>query len=503
MEQIKHRGDFIDGNFIKPARIDGEFVKLSPSDLDDTVMSVSYGYDSVDLAVEAARKAFRPWADLHQGDRVSMVMKAKEKIAERAEELARVISRETGKPLWESKTEVAAMMNKFEITRGHSLKHIEQVRVEGATPTADGFVRYRPRGVMAVIGPFNFPGHLPNGHFVPALMTGNTVVFKPSELTPATGQLLAEIFDSAGLPPGVINLVQGEGETGSRLADHPDVDGVLFTGSYDVGLKIKEKTLHQFWKILALEMGGKNATIVWEDADIDKAIFETLQGAFLTAGQRCSCTSRVLLHKSIAGEFMERFYEAAKKVRIGHWEQEDVFMGPLISEKAVEKYLRFQEIAQREGAERIMRGKVYEGDFRGHYVTPSIYKVKKYDENSVYQKSEIFGPNVCVYEVDDLDEAISINDGPQFGLVTSIFSKSRSTYERVLQRAKVGLVNWNRTTNGASSKLPFGGMGKSGNDRPTADFAVYYCTVPVASLEDEGLFDPKAARLPGLEFQVP
>ncbi len=499
MKELKYRGDYINGKFTIPERRDGEFKKVSPADLEDTVLRVEFGYDSIDQAVAAARTAFSSWSQLTLGDRVATVMKAKQKIAERAEELAQVISRETGKPLWESKTEVGAMMGKFDVTKDHSLKHVAEVKIDKATPTADGYVRFRPRGVMAVLGPFNFPGHLPNGHFVPALMTGNTVVFKPSELTPATGQLLAEIFEAAGLPAGVFNLVQGGPETGSRLVDHQGVDGVLFTGSYDVGLKIKEKTVHQFWKILALEMGGKNATMVWKDADLNKAVYETLLGSFLTAGQRCSCTSRILLHKSIADQFVERFYQAAKDIRIGHW-SEDVFMGPLISEKAVEKYLRFQEIAQREGAEKIMRGKVYEGSRRGHYVTPSIYRVDGYNPESVYQKSEIFGPNVCIYEVDDLEEALHIHEGPQFGLVAAVFSKDRQVYEQVLSRAKVGLVNWNRTTNGASSKLPFGGMGKSGNDRPAADFAVYYCTVPVASLEDAPEFDPAAAKTPGLEY---
>jgi succinylglutamic semialdehyde dehydrogenase len=499
VEEIKFRGDLIGGEFTLPERVDGQFLKQSPADLSDTILRVEFSYDHIDQAVKAARKAFADWSMLQPSDRVAAVMRVKEELSKRADEMAEVISRETGKPLWESKTEVNAMLNKFDITKEHSLKHVADVRLENALPKVDGYVRYRARGVMVVLGPFNFPGHLPNGHFVPALMTGNTVVFKPSEFTPATGQILAEIFSAAGLPTGVFNLVHGGGETGSRLADHHGVDGVLFTGSYDVGLKIKEKTLTHFWKILALEMGGKNATMVWEDADLNKAIFETLQGSFLTAGQRCSCTARIILHRKIAQEFTERFYEAAKKIRIGHWSRDDVFMGPLISEKAVEKYLRFQEIAQREGAEKVMRGKVFEAEHRGHYVTPSIYKVAKYDPSSVYQKSEIFGPNVCLYEVDDLDEAIAINDGPQFGLVASVFTKDRKNYERVLQRARVGLVNWNRTTNGASSKLPFGGLGKSGNDRPAADFAVYYCTVPVASLEDVNPFDT-SAKMPGLEF---
>jgi succinylglutamic semialdehyde dehydrogenase len=277
------------------------------------------------------------------------------------------------------------------------------------------------------------------------------------------------------------------------------VDGVLFTGSYETGLKIKQKTLEQYWKILALEMGGKNATIVWNDADLNKAVHDTVVGAFMSTGQRCSGTSRVILHDEIADQFVERFYETAKKLTIGHW-KDNPFMGPLINAGAVEKYLRFQEIASREGAERLMRGKALDLDHQGYYVTPSICLVPEFREDSVYQKTEIFGPNVSIYRTRDLEHALKINRSTGYGLVTAIFSKSKQVYEDVLLGARTGLVNWNRTTNGASSRLPFGGFGKSGNDRPSADFAVLYCTMPVASLEDPTPLDLKSSP-PGLNFQ--
>ena len=334
---------------------------------------------------------------------------------------------------------------------------------------------------------------------MPALATGNTVVFKPSELTPAVGQLMAQIFHEAHFPQGVFNLVQGLAETGKRLVADESVDGILFTGSYETGQKIKQATFEHHWKLLALEMGGKNATIVWNDADINKAIYESVIGSFVSAGQRCSCTSRVILHKDIADKFIQKFYDTAKKLTIGYW-RDNPFMGPLINAEAVEKYLRFQEIAQREGAERLMRGKALDSERSGYYVTPSICLVKEFKPESVYQKSEIFGPNVAIYTVDDFDEALKINDSTGFGLVASVFTKSRALYEEAALRARVGLVNWNRTTNGASSRLPFGGIGKSGNDRATAHHAVYYCTVPVASLEDEGPFDTKG-QLPGINYE--
>ncbi|HVK62494.1 MAG TPA: aldehyde dehydrogenase family protein, partial [Bdellovibrionales bacterium] len=401
---------------------------------------------------------------------------------------------------WEAHTEVKAMIGKIDITLDNSLKLVQDERVEGALPGVDGYVRHNPRGVMAVLGPFNFPGHLPNGHIVPALATGNTVVFKPSEMTPAVAQVMAQIFHEAQFPPGVFNLVQGLAETGKRLVSDEHVDGILFTGAYETGQKIKQATFEHHWKLLALELGGKNATIVWDDADLNKAIYESVIGSFVTAGQRCSCTSRIILHKSIAEKFIDKFYDTAKKLTIGYW-KDDPFMGPLINADAVEKYLRFQEIAQREGAERLMRGKALDTGRSGYYVTPSICLVPQFKPDSVYQKSEIFGPNVAIYQVDDFDEALHINQSTGFGLVTSVFTKQRELYEETRLRGRTGLVNWNRTTNGASSKLPFGGIGKSGNDRATAHHAVLYCTVPIASLEDQTGFDPKAPQLPGVNYQ--
>ncbi|MCX7978235.1 MAG: succinylglutamate-semialdehyde dehydrogenase [Bdellovibrionaceae bacterium] len=495
-----YKGDFIHGTFVKVQHPDGEIENRSPGDLSDLLMRVPFSREHVQKAVSAAKEAFLPWARLPFEERKAHLLKLKDVFEKNLELIAEIISRDTGKPLWDSTTEAKALASKIEITINHSMRLIREERISNALPGVDGVIRFKPRGVMAVLGPFNFPMHLPNGHIIPALLVGNTVVFKPSEQTPSAGQFYAELIEKAGLPAGVFNLVQGDGETGRQLACSENVDGVLFTGSYDVGLKIKQETLTHYWKILALEMGGKNATVVWDDANLDKAIYETLVGAFMSTGQRCSCTSRIILHDKIADEFTERFYQAAKRLTVGYW-KDNPFMGPLINAQAVDKYIRFQEIANRENCESMMRGKPLELPRRGFYVTPSIHLVKKFDPGSVYQKSEIFGPNVAIYRSSDFDETLKIVNSTGYGLVMSLFSKDRGLYSKSLLEAKVGLLNWNRTTNGASSKLPFGGMGKSGNDRPSADMAVQYCTVPVASLEDEGGFDPEK-MLPGISFEV-
>ncbi len=497
-DSLEFKGDYVDGAFLVAENEDQSWVIVSPGDTKDIVVKATASYSHIDRACLAAKAAFLPWAAKTQNERTDALIRLKEIFGLNEERIAICISRETGKPLWESRQEAKALSAKIDITVNHSSRWIREERFANALPNVEGVVRFKPRGVMAVLGPFNFPAHLPNGHFIPALFAGNTVVFKPSDKTPGVGQILAECFDQAQFPSGVFNMIQGQAEVGKRLSEHEHVDGVLFTGSYEVGLKIKQSTLHHYWKILALEMGGKNCTVVWEDADLEKAVAESLVGAFLSAGQRCSCTSKIILHASIREKFLERFYSAAKKISIGHWRQ-NPFMGSLISSEAVEKYVRFQEIAKREGAEVLMRGKALDLNPHGFYVTPSIYLVPKFNVKSVYQNTELFAPNVAVFSVSEFSEAMTIVNSSGFGLALAVFSRNRALYERALLEARVGLLNWNRTTNGASSKLPFGGMGKSGNDRPSADFAVQYCTVPVASLEDLNPLD-RAALPPGLHL---
>lgn len=497
-DKIQFLGDFINGDFSVPNRVDEDWSIQSPANSNDKVIDVKASYGQVDQACDAAAKAYLPWAKKSLEERAEYLNKLKKVFDRRSEELALTISREMGKPLWESRTEAKALVGKIDITVEHSVHQIDEEHHPEVLPKVEGVIRYKPRGVMAVIGPFNFPMHLPNGHIIPALLAGNTIVYKPSDKTPACGQLYAEMIQEAGFPEGVFNMIQGKGEIGRRLVTHEKVDGILFTGSYEVGLKIKQDTNDHYWKILALEMGGKNTTIVWEDADIDKAVYETIVGAYMTTGQRCSCTSRLVLHPNIEEKFLAKFHQAAKDLQIGHW-SEDVFMGSLVGPESVEKYLRFLDIAKREGAEILMRGKTIERGTPGCFVTPSIFYVGKLNTDSVYQKTEIFGPNVAVYRTDDFAEAMKIVNFGGYGLVAAIFTKNEELFKRTLLEARVGLVNWNRTTNGASSRLPFGGIGKSGNDRPSGHFAIQYCTVPVASLEDHGDYDATKI-LPGLKF---
>lgn len=496
------KGNYINGAFIEPRDRIGEIVSKSPANLTNVIGSFAYSYRSVEDATTAAREAFTTWRKTTPAERAALLRKYQEALRKMEPRLAEVIALEVGKPLWEAKQEVATMINKVDVTLNEGLKSVTDFEIPGIMDNTLGACRYRPHGVFVVIGPFNFPGHLANGHIVPALATGNAVIFKPSEKSPAVGQLMAEAFHEAGFPKGVFNLVQGEREVGRRLVVSERIDGVLFTGSYEVGLKIKQDTLTQHWKLLALEMGGKNSAIVLEDADLDWAVYETLTGAFITAGQRCSSTSRIMVHRSLFDGFVQKFHNQAKAFKIGH-PMSNPFMGPLIDGAAVEKYLKFLGIASREGCEVIMRGKQFEAEHQGYYVTPSICLVRDNSlssvRKSVYQQTEIFGPNVCIYSYDTHEEAVELANATQYGLVFSIFSRNKEAYGKIAEDLNAGLINWNRSTVGASSRLPFGGLKRSGNHFPTAITAASYCAYPVGSLE---VAEPKALTnpLPGLNW---
>ncbi len=510
--QFKAKGNYIDGAFTVAADPTGRFASISPADTKDELGQFSYSYADIDRAVDAAQKAFQSWRKVKPAERAECLKRYQAVLKKRLDEVTEAIARETGKPLWEAKTEANAMIQKVDITLTDGLKLIEARAFPGILPgseTADGIWSYRPLGVMAVLGPFNFPGHLPNGHIVPALATGNTVVFKPSEKTPLVGQIMAECFDEAQFPKGVFNLVQGEREVGRRISTHEGVSGVLFTGSYEVGLRIRQETLHHHWKLLALEMGGKNASIVLEDAPFETALREVFLASFISAGQRCSCTSRVLVHESLLDRFVERLHTNAKAFAIGH-PFDNPFMGPVIDRSAVDRYLKFLGIGVREGAELVMRGKEITpaSGHAGHYISPSIAVYKDAAatltalRKSVLFQTEVFGPLVTVVPFKTDAEAIELANLVEYGLVASVFSKSRERYQEVAADLEVGLINWNRSTVGASSKLPFGGLKKSGNFLPTSVTASYYCTHPVATIEVAQPNDqpPSPESYPGLNW---
>ena len=437
----------------------------------------------VDLAVAAAEGALEDWAAAPVEERLDVILRFKELLEREQESLADLITTETGKVRWETAGEVSAMIAKIAISI-EAFHERTGVRSKAA-PGAQSITRHRPLGVVAVFGPYNFPGHLPNGHIIPALLAGNTVVFKPSELTPLVGQRTVELWEEAGIPNGVINLVQGAAEVGRALASAPDLDGLFFTGSAHVGRLLHRQFADYPGKMLALEMGGNNALVVGDVADMSAAVYQAISSAFASTGQRCTCARRLLIPSNASGDnFLDRFVEASTALTVGD-PTTDVFLGPLISPKAASDLLTAQQTLVDLGGKLLLG--MHRHSAGAAYVSPGIIDLTGVAN---VPDEEYFGPLVSVYRYETFDEAIQLANDTRFGLAAGLFDDDREKYERFMSRSTAGVVNWNRPTTGASSGAPFGGTGLSGNHRPAAYYAADYCAYPVASLEAETLSLP-------------
>lgn len=449
----------------------------------------------VDLAVNSARKAFESWSNESLEARIALTERFAELLSENKEALATTIALETGKPLWETRTEVGAMVGKIAI----SIKAYNERTgtVENPMPGAKAFIRHKPHGVVAVFGPYNFPGHLPNGHIVPALIAGNTIVFKPSELTPMVAQVVMKLWQEAGLPAGVINLVQGEVETGKALANHKLIDGLFFTGSSTTGKFLHEQFGGQPGKILALEMGGNNPLIVKGISDVDAAVHDIIQSAFVTTGQRCTCARRLFIEQGEAGDaIIAKLVASTNAIKIGYFDDEEQpFIGSMISEKAALGLVDAQQKLLALGGKSLV-SLTHKEQGTG-FVTPGIIDVTNIAE---MPDEEHFGPLLKVYRYTDFDQAIDEGNNTSFGLSAGLLADSEADYQHFFKRIRAGIVNWNKPITGASSAAPFGGIGDSGNHRASAYYAADYCAYPVASVEAEKMTLP-ATLSPGLTIK--
>lgn len=476
--------------------IPGELLRSTmPASPDRVVWSGSPSVDAVHDAIKAARAALPAWSSTTIEQRVAVLRKFQEIAKSRASELGSLISIETGKALWESQGEANLVGAKVDITLEEgewSGRHRVTDFEFGLNETKRARCHFRPHGVMAVVGPFNFPAHLPNGHIVPALLTGNTIVFKPSDKAPAVGQMLTEMFhealESQGAPKGVINLVHGAVDESIALCGSPDVDGVLFTGSWAAGRAITEANLDHPGKIIALEMGGNNPAIIMPDADLYQAVVEITRCAFNTTGQRCTSTRRLIVHRDVADKVIPAIIKSASNLIIGEPDApEPVFMGPIISEQALDAVLRFQERVASSGG-RVLMESTRVPDRDGWFITPGIIEVDKFTLgcDDAGCDEEVFGPLLRVSVVDSFDEALAQANATRYGLSASIFTADGSLQDRFLNECRAGCRNINCGTAGASSKLPFGGLGLSGNHRPAGAFSLDYTAYPVASMIETG-----------------
>jgi succinylglutamic semialdehyde dehydrogenase len=467
---------------------------IDPSTGRQTWTSKESTSEDVARAVAAAREAFEAWALTPLEQRIAICQRFRDLLKEHNEELAAIIAEEVGKPLWEARTEVTTMANKVDISaQSHGAR-----TGETSARVADGnaVLRHRPHGVFAVFGPYNFPGHLPNGHIVPALIAGNTLVFKPSEYAPRTAVRTVQLWAEAGLPKGVLNLVNGGRETGVALSQNPDVDGILFTGSSQTGVALHKQFGGQPGKMLALEMGGNNPLVVWDVDNIEAAVHHAVMSAFISAGQRCTCARRLIVNDTPQGQaFIDRLVDVAAKLDVGPSNADpQPFMGPVVSSKVAKQLVQAQTMMEEQGGKVLLRMRQLNPDTG--FVSAGIVDVT---DAKAIPDEEWFGPLLQVIRVPDFDTALKAANATEFGLAAALLSPSEALWKRFAIKAQAGVVNWNRPTTGAASSAPFGGVGKSGNHRPSAYYAADYCAYPVASIETAELEMP-AKLSPGLHF---
>jgi succinylglutamic semialdehyde dehydrogenase len=443
--------------------------------------------------VAIAREAFPDWARRSVTFRSETLRRFANVVRAREAEFAKLIARETGKPLWETRTEVGAVINKVEISITAYAERTPQRRLEAALGNKVG-VRHKPHGVLAVLGPYNFPAHLPNGHIVPALLAGNAVVFKPSEKTPASGEFLVQCYHEAGIPEGVVRCLIGGPDQGKALAAEPGIDGLLFTGSARVGLALHRQFAETPQKILALELGGNNPMVVWNAKDIDAAAAIAVQSAFLSAGQRCTAARRLIVEDGKEEGLVDAITRLIDRIIVDEpFADPQPFMGPVIDDGAADHLQEQWVDLMMKGGRPIRR---LERPRQGlPFLTPALIDVTAAPDRP---DEEMFGPVLQIVRVKDFAAAIEEANATRYGLAASLLGGSPAQFEQFWTRIRAGVINWNKPTNGAPSTAPFGGIGASGNHRPSAFYAADYCAYPVTTVETdvmraaigEGLRDP-------------
>ena len=432
----------------------------------------------VDLEVATARDGFMPWASRSLAFRIETLRRFANVVRQRADAFTDLIARETGKPLWEARTEVDSVIAKVDISITAYAERTAQRRMD-APMNSRMALRHKPHGVLAVLGPYNFPAHLPNGHIVPALIAGNAVVFKPSEKTPATGAFLVDCYHAAGVPEEAVRVLVGGPAEGKALAAHPDIDGLLFTGSARTGIALNRQFAEMPEKILALEMGGNNPIVVWDTPDLHTAAVLVAQSAFTTAGQRCTAARRLIVQEQLADALLAELARLTGRLIVGApHDDPQPFMGPVIDNETADGLAESFLALLMKGGRPIRH--MARPDPARPFVTPGIIDVTDMPGRP---DVELFGPLLQVIRIDDFDAAIAEANNTRYGLSASLVSQTPALFDRFWAGARAGIVNWNKPTNGASSSAPFGGVGWSGNHRPSAYYAADYCAYPVVSNE--------------------
>jgi succinylglutamic semialdehyde dehydrogenase len=428
--------------------------------------------------VSAARAAWPAWAAHSNAFRIEALRRFANVVRGKESEFAELIARETGKPLWEARTEVGAVVNKVQISIEAYAERTPMRKMEAALGNRIA-VRHKPHGVLAVLGPYNFPAHLPNGHIVPALIAGNAIVFKPSEKPPATGAFRVRGFHGAGIPEGAVRLLIGGPDEGRALAGQPGIDGLLFTGSARAGSSLHKQFADTPQKILALELGGNNPLVVWDATDIEAAAVIAVQSAYLTAGQRCTAARRLIVEDGKHRELLDVIGKLVDRLIVDQpFADPQPFMGPVIDNAAADHVQEQWLNLMMKGGKPLRR---LDRSFEDRpYLTPAMIDVTDAKDRP---DEEIFGPVLQVIRVKDFDAAIDEANNTRFGLAASLVGGTPAMYDKYWANVRAGVINWNKPTNGAPSNAPFGGIGLSGNHRPSAFDAADYGAYPVTSVE--------------------
>ena len=464
--------NFINGEWVDSSS--GEtFENRNPANWDEVIgIFPKSTKEDVDRAVQAARKAFKEWRLVPAPQRGEIMKKAGDIMVERKEEIARLMTREMGKVLAETRGDVQEGIDTAYYAFGEGRRMFGHT-VPSELPNKFNMTTRMPIGVAGLITPWNFPMAIPSWKIFPALTCGNTVVFKPASDTPATATVLVEILLEAGVPPLAVNLVHGTGSgVGLPIVEHPDIDLISFTGSSKVGKIINERAGRQL-KRVSLELGGKNAQIVMDDANLKLALEGVLWGAFGTTGQRCTATSRLILHEKVFDKFIDMLVDSATKLKLGNGLDETVQVGPIINKGQLESIHSYVEIGKKEGATLLCGGEpAEEGDLKkGFFYKPTIFVDVKPDMRIA--KEEIFGPVLAVLKVSSLDEAIEVLNNTDYGLSSSIYTQDVNAAFKAMRDIEAGITYINGPTIGAECHMPFGGVKETGNGHREGGWAVY------------------------------
>ncbi|MCP4809385.1 MAG: aldehyde dehydrogenase [Proteobacteria bacterium] len=495
-DRLVRKGDYVYGSFIRPEQVDGYINGINPGDRSDVLGRFCFSEASVDDAVDHARVAARIWGAVPLTDRAHGLRRFRQAIAKGRERLVSMITRETGKPIWESRSEVIETLKSLDVLIEKGVERIAPIELNDQP----GRTERMPRGVVAMLTPYNQPALITATYSAAAILAGNSVIYKPSKFTPGVGQLIAELWDQCRMPRGVVNMVQGSGSgVGKKLITHPDIDGLVVTGSFATAMEVRRQVFDRPELPVVYESGGKGIAMVLDGADLERATYEVMTGAFMTTGQRHDTTARVIVEKSVLEPFLSRLVEQTRRLEIGYGFDGDVFMGPLISENARSRFRRYGRALEKKGHKAILEGQsLTRTSRRGFYVSPAIHEVD-WMAGSAFLNEEPPGPTLLVYPVSSLDEAIALHNQAYYRLSTALFPSEDHDMEYISGRLRTGRLLVNRATTTRALTLPCVGLGRSGSGNEGGIGLIEEMTYPRAQMVEMRPFDP-TYTLPGTHW---